>query len=168
MSTLLWVDASAGVAGDMLLAALVDAGADLEVVRRAVEAVVPGEVGLDVERVTRAGIAAAHLSVTPTVQHEHHRPWRELSALIREADLAEPVRDLAHRAFEVLARAEVHRDLDPGRVGVVRGVGVARRVGSTVGLGTGPRLVPRGGQGLGHRLQAALDEPGLTPARAPR
>lgn len=106
MSTLLWVDASAGVAGDMLLAALVDAGADLEVVRRAVEAVVPGEVGLDVERVTRAGIAAAHLSVTPTVQHEHHRPWRELSALIRGADLAEPVRDLAHRAFEVLARAE--------------------------------------------------------------
>ena len=156
MSTLLWVDASAGVAGDMLLAALLDAGADLEVVRRAVEAVVPGEVVLGVEQVTRAGLAATHLTVAPAVEHEHHRPWRELSALLGEADLADPVRDLAIRAFAALARAEgaVHGvpeeevhfhevgawDSVADIVGVsaaVHDLGVTRVSATAVGLGSG-------------------------------
>lgn len=49
-----WIDPTAGAAGDMLLAALLDAGADLSAVRAAVSAVVPGEVEVHAHPVSRA------------------------------------------------------------------------------------------------------------------
>jgi pyridinium-3,5-bisthiocarboxylic acid mononucleotide nickel chelatase len=101
----LWVDASSGASGDMLLGALVGAGVPLETIRAAVDTVSPEPVALRVEAVTRHGFAATrvHVDVADSVQH---RSWRDIRTLLLESTLADDVRDLAIRVFERLAVAE--------------------------------------------------------------
>lgn len=101
-----WVDASAGVAGDMLLGALTDAGADLGFAQTCIDAVLPDSVRLRSEPVTRAGIAATKVHVDVLIEDPPHRSWRTISAMLAEADLPEPVRQNATAVFARLAEAE--------------------------------------------------------------
>ena len=101
-----WIDASAGVAGDMLLGALVDAGADLTVVQQAVDAVIADSVRLTSTPVTRAGQHASRISVGVITQDVPVRGWRAINDLIATADLAAPIRDRAMATFGRLAEAE--------------------------------------------------------------
>jgi len=101
-----WVDATAGVAGDMLLAALVDAGAPLATLQGAVDAVIPESVRLTSTVVSRAGMRATKVDVHPTVRDQEHRSWRDIQALLERADLAAGVREQARRVFQRLAEAE--------------------------------------------------------------
>ena len=101
-----WIDASAGIAGDMLLGALVDAGADLDLVQSAVDAVIPDSVRIARRPVTRAGQRATKIEVEVLVDDPPMRTWRTIRTLLAEADLAEAVRDRARRTFAVLAEAE--------------------------------------------------------------
>jgi pyridinium-3,5-bisthiocarboxylic acid mononucleotide nickel chelatase len=102
----LWIDASAGIAGDMVLGALIDAGADLAVVQSAVDAVIGNAVTLSCEAVTRAGQHANHLSVHVITEDGASREWRVIKELITTADLASPIRDRALACFGRLAEAE--------------------------------------------------------------
>ena len=101
-----WVDATAGVAGDMLLAALVDAGAPLATLLAAVNAVTPGSIGLTSAQVRRAGMRATKVDVKPVVKEQAHRSWRDIRALLEHADLTVRVRERTHRVFLRLAEAE--------------------------------------------------------------
>jgi pyridinium-3,5-bisthiocarboxylic acid mononucleotide nickel chelatase len=101
-----WIDASAGIAGDMLLGALLDAGADLAAVQQAVDAVVAGSVLLSAAQVTRAGLRATKAEVKPVADDPPHRSWATIWTMIEEADLAEPVRARAQIVFAQLAVAE--------------------------------------------------------------
>jgi pyridinium-3,5-bisthiocarboxylic acid mononucleotide nickel chelatase len=101
-----WIDASAGVAGDMLLGALVDAGADLTVVQQAVDAVIADSVRLTSTPVTRAGQHASRISVGVITKDVPVREWRAINDLIATADLAAPIRERAMATFGRLAEAE--------------------------------------------------------------
>jgi hypothetical protein len=101
-----WVDATAGAAGDMLLAALVDAGAPLAAAQGAVDAVIPESIRLTSRPVSRAGMRATKVDVHPAAQDQVHRSWRDIQALLERADLAAPVRERAQRVFRRLAEAE--------------------------------------------------------------
>src|SRR4029453_18048569 len=112
-----WIDASAGVAGDMLLGALIDAGADLAVVQQAVNAVMPDSVGFFWTTGTRTGQAANRISVEVIIQDVPVREWTAIEGLLATADLAAPVRDRALACFGRLAEVEgrIHH-LPRGRV----------------------------------------------------
>ena len=101
-----WFDISAGVAGDMLLGALLDAGADLRAVQQAIERVAPGSVRLDTEPVTRGGQRATKARVVVLVADPPHRTWASIRSALAESGLAEPARSWATAAFGRLADAE--------------------------------------------------------------
>ncbi|WP_231744544.1 nickel pincer cofactor biosynthesis protein LarC [Mycobacterium sp. GA-1199] len=101
-----WIDATAGVAGDMLLGALVDAGAALPSVQRAVAAVVPGEVEIGTHTTRRAGLRAVRAQVTSRAHDHPHRRWADIRLLLERAPLTIGIRESALAVFALLADAE--------------------------------------------------------------
>lgn len=90
----------------MLLAALVDAGADVGFVTECVEALLPNTVTISFGRATRSGLAAVTCKVELREPDQPHRPWAEIRDLLTSADIPEGVRARALVAFEALAVAE--------------------------------------------------------------
>jgi len=103
--TLAWFDAQAGASGDMLLGALVDAGAPLATMQAAVDALGVEPVRLTAQRVTRAGLAATRVDVA-TPPSDASRTWADVRDLLEAAPLDEAVRSRALDVFARLARAE--------------------------------------------------------------
>ena len=103
-----WLDLSAGVAGDMLLGAVVGAGAEVGAIQRLVDLVLPDTVRLVSRRVDRAGLQATKVDVVPLVDDHHHRPWATIRDLLVAAPptLPDPVRRTALSVFERLAAVE--------------------------------------------------------------
>lgn len=105
-----WLDCSAGASGDMLLGAIVDAGAPLGTLQSAVDAVGVDPVRLRSEPVQRGGLGALQVHVEPT-EPTTTRTWSHVRSLLEAAPLEEPVRTTALAVFGRLAAAEgaVHR-----------------------------------------------------------
>jgi pyridinium-3,5-bisthiocarboxylic acid mononucleotide nickel chelatase len=99
MSRVLYLDCIGGVAGDMLLGALLDAGADADVVRSGFERLPVEGLTLETEPAVRHGIVATR-AIVRGADDQPHRHWSTIRELI--AGMPEP----AHEAFRRLAVAE--------------------------------------------------------------
>jgi pyridinium-3,5-bisthiocarboxylic acid mononucleotide nickel chelatase len=140
-----WFNCCAGVAGDMLLGALVDAGADPLEVSAAIAGLGVDGYALTFEQVQRCGVRATWANVV-TLDHDHHdhdhhdhhdhdhhdhddddhdhgghthphRPAAEVLDLIARADLAPRVRERALATYRAIAEVEGHiHGIDPADV----------------------------------------------------
>ena len=101
-----WFHCFSGVAGDMVLAALLDAGADLDAVRAGIDGLGVEGWELGTETVQRAGLQATRALVHAPEDHAHPRRFADIRSLLAAAELAPRVRTRALSVFERLAAVE--------------------------------------------------------------
>ncbi len=106
MTKLLHFECLSGIAGDMTLAALIDAGVDVELVRRGIDSMGLPDVRLDVQTVKKHGFAALHLKITHPEQ-KAHRHLHHIEAMIDGAtEITDSAKTIAKRIFHTIATAE--------------------------------------------------------------
>lgn len=110
MPSIAWFHCFSGIAGDMALGSLVDAGADLDEVRALIDRLPVDGWDLDAEPVTRCGLAATK-AVVRVRERGVIRTATHIKALIEEARLPERMRARCLATFGALAVAEgrLHR-----------------------------------------------------------
>lgn len=117
MTRVAWFNCSSGIAGDMALGALLDAGADLAAVTALLQRLPVAGWRLDHEATQRAGVGASRAVVAAPEAGQPHRRLADVEGLITAANLPDRVTGRALAAFRRLAAAEgaVHR-IDPRQV----------------------------------------------------
>lgn len=145
-----------GITGELWLGALVDAGADLDVMRSAVTALDIGPIDLSAEQVRVRQIAATRVRVKVGEEAPRLPGWRDLRMVVEEADLDGRVQERSLAVARRLAEAEasVHRvalddvrfhelgDADTvveivGTVAGLRSLGIERVTCGPVAVGSG-------------------------------
>jgi len=112
MKKIAYFDCFAGVSGDMILGALLDAGLKLKELERALGHVLVRGYRIEARRVTRGGLAGTRVSVhVNRGAGKGMRGLRDILAILRRSRLPGHVVAGAERVFVELARAEsrVHR-----------------------------------------------------------
>ncbi len=102
-----WFHCFAGIAGDMALGSLVDAGADLRELERLLDRLPIGGWSLEFEPVLRNGLAATR-AVVGVRGDGVVRTFPHVMGILEEARLPDRVRDRAVAAFSLLADVEGH------------------------------------------------------------
>ena len=110
LDKILFIDAFSGVAGDMLVAALLDLGVPQAVFEDALKLLPLTGYSIEVQQVKKSSIAACRFIVN-VEQSQPQRNYAEIQSMLHASTLAEGVKSIAFKAFGILAHAEarVHR-----------------------------------------------------------
>jgi uncharacterized protein (TIGR00299 family) protein len=102
----LYLDCFGGIAGDMVLASLIDLGLPLEIVKNAVEKLPLHGYSIRIEKIKRSSIEATRFIVDVDEHHQPHRHFSDIREMIAGSTLEDGVKTRAIRIFQVLAEAE--------------------------------------------------------------
>ena len=105
--TTLWVDAPTGLAGDMLLAGLLDLGVPISAIEEPLNSLgLAGTYRIDVVEARSGGLRGQRVSVTGLEGQPPHRHWADIRQQIVEAPLSTALKDRVLAVFTALAEAE--------------------------------------------------------------
>lgn len=97
-------DCFSGASGDMILAALLDAGVDADAIRQGLDSLgLP--IKLEVEAVRKGGFRATRIEIE-AADEETHRFLPDVEAILKKGRMTDRQRELALRIFRRLAEAE--------------------------------------------------------------
>lgn len=103
---IIYFDCFAGASGDMLLAALLDAGAPLEAVKQELACLPLSGYELKLKRVLKKGISALDLTVAITEEQLTHRHYHQIATMLNASALSPQVKSMSLTIFNRLAEAE--------------------------------------------------------------
>jgi len=110
MSRVAYIEPVGGIAGDMVLAALVNLGADLTPIKLALaELGVPG-LSITASSVSRGAFTATHVKIEADEPQHNHRHWRDIRAMLTGSTLSDRTKARSLAIFEriAIAEGEVH------------------------------------------------------------
>ena len=134
MSKTLYLECYSGISGDMTVAALLDLGADREVLKESLKSLPVGGFRTEITRVKKSGLDACDFSIileqynhdhdmeylhgsekSYTGHHEYthsheypheHRGMKEITEIIQKSEMTARAKKMAMRVFGILAQAE--------------------------------------------------------------
>lgn len=102
----MYFDCFSGAAGDMIVGALIDAGADFGKVRDGLMSLGVEGYEVAIEKVKKKGVMATKFHVNIAQQGHPHRHLKHIVAIIEKGDLPQHVREASLETFRRIAEAE--------------------------------------------------------------
>ena len=133
-----YFDCFSGIAGDMILGALIDLGVDIDFLKKEIEKLGITGYNIDVKKTVKNDMTASDAHILVNFDEQHHRSFKDIKKLIDDSSLDKDVRNLSEKIFYNLAVAEskVHKvDVDEVHFHEVGAVdSIIDIVGSVIGL----------------------------------
>jgi len=106
MSSNIYIDATFGISGDMLVGACLDLGVPLEYLTEMVNLVMPNKVSLRSEKVSRNHVTATKFYVDLLNEDPKDQSWSQIKGTIDNSAIPEVIRIEVVKVFSLLAEAE--------------------------------------------------------------
>jgi len=133
-----YFDCFSGVAGDMILGALVDLGVNINFLKKEIKKLGISGYSIDVKKVEKNNVTASDVYITVNEEEQHHRSFKDIKKIIDDSSLDDDVKELSKKIFYNLAVAEskVHNvDVDDAHFHEVGAIdSIIDIVGSVIAL----------------------------------